>query len=81
MFLAEKCVQMQDVLQKMSNQRTVPNVFIRKHHVGGCTDTQQALADGTLYDMLEGKFKKYDFDYIVIGGGSGGLSSAKVSYQ
>lgn len=81
MFLAEKCAQMQDVLQKLSGQRTVPNVYIQEHHVGGCTDTQQALADGTLYDMLEGKFQNYDFDYIVIGGGSGGLASAKVSFQ
>lgn len=69
---------MQDVLQCMSGQRTVPNVYINKMHVGGCTDTQKALADGTLDDMVKGIYRKYDFDYVVIGGGSGGLASAKV---
>ncbi|KAG8256365.1 thioredoxin reductase [Homalodisca vitripennis] len=73
----DKCAQMQDVLQKMSGQRTVPNVYVKKHHVGGYTDTKQALDDGTLFDMLEGDFKTYDYDYIVIGGGSGGLASSK----
>ncbi|XP_046684101.1 thioredoxin reductase 3-like [Homalodisca vitripennis] len=73
----DKCAQMQDVLQKMSGQRTVPNVYVKKHHVGGYTDTKQALDDGTLFDMLEGDFKTYDYDYVVIGGGSGGLASSK----
>lgn len=77
-FVAEKTSQMQDVLKDMTGQRTVPNVFINKQHVGGCTDTEQALSDGTLFDRLEGTFNTYDYDYIVIGGGSGGLASAKV---
>ncbi|XP_054280356.1 thioredoxin reductase 1, cytoplasmic-like [Macrosteles quadrilineatus] len=76
-YPAEKTSQMQDVLKDMTGQRTVPNVFINKQHVGGCTDTEQALADGTLFDRLEGTFNTYDYDYIVIGGGSGGLASAK----
>jgi len=76
-YPAEKMSQMQDVLKEMTGQRTVPNVFINRHHVGGCSDTEQALADGTIYDMLEGTYKTYDYDYIVIGGGSGGLASAK----
>lgn len=75
----EECAQMQDVLQRITGQRTVPNVYINKMHVGGCTDTQKALADGTLDDMVKGIYRKYDFDYVVIGGGSGGLASAKVN--
>uniref|UniRef100_A0A1B6M8U6 thioredoxin-disulfide reductase (NADPH) n=1 Tax=Graphocephala atropunctata TaxID=36148 RepID=A0A1B6M8U6_9HEMI len=73
----EKCAQMQDVLEEMSGQRTVPNVFVKQRHVGGYTETKQALDDGTLFDMIEGSFQDYDFDFIVIGGGSGGLASAK----
>eukprot|EP00617_Octactis_speculum_P012138 CAMPEP_0185774450 /NCGR_PEP_ID=MMETSP1174-20130828/78225_1 /TAXON_ID=35687 /ORGANISM="Dictyocha speculum, Strain CCMP1381" /LENGTH=105 /DNA_ID=CAMNT_0028461613 /DNA_START=122 /DNA_END=439 /DNA_ORIENTATION=+ len=41
-------------LQKFSGQRTVPNVFIKGHHVGGNDDTQRANADGTLIKLLTG---------------------------
>lgn len=69
---------LQDTLQQLSGQRTVPNVFIQEHHVGGCDKTVNAHADGRLFDMLEGNFKTYDYDLIVIGGGSGGLAASKV---
>ena len=38
-MFAENTAQIQDVLQKMSGQRTVPNVYINKKHIGGHDDT------------------------------------------
>ena len=38
-IFAENTAQIQDVLQKMSGQRTVPNVYINKKHIGGHDDT------------------------------------------
>ena len=30
----------QEALYKMTGQKTVPNVFIKAKHIGGCTDTK-----------------------------------------
>ncbi|XP_043563507.1 thioredoxin reductase 3 [Chiloscyllium plagiosum] len=67
---------MQDVLHEMTGQKTVPNVFVNKAHVGGCDKTVQAHEDGLLKKLLEGG-EMYDYDLIVIGGGSGGLAASK----
>jgi len=45
--------ELQDVLYKLTNQRTVPNVFIGGSHVGGCDDTVQLYASKKLVPMLE----------------------------
>ena len=45
----------QSELQKMTNQRTVPNVFVKGKHVGGNDDTQKARASGKLAEMLAAK--------------------------
>ena len=31
----------QDALEEMTQQRTVPNIFINKQHIGGNSDLQQ----------------------------------------
>ncbi|KAJ8359297.1 hypothetical protein SKAU_G00158220 [Synaphobranchus kaupii] len=64
-----------DLLNEMTGQKTVPSVFINKTHVGGCDKTMQAHQDGLLQQLLDGE--SYDYDLIVIGGGSGGLSCSK----
>ncbi|XP_037589962.1 thioredoxin reductase 3 [Cebus imitator] len=66
----------QEVLLEITNQKTVPNIFVNKVHVGGCDQTFQAYQSGLLQKLLH-EDSAYDYDLIVIGGGSGGLSCAK----
>uniref|UniRef100_A0A803XWY5 thioredoxin-disulfide reductase (NADPH) n=1 Tax=Meleagris gallopavo TaxID=9103 RepID=A0A803XWY5_MELGA len=59
--------------------RTVPNVFVNGKHIGGCDATYKAYENGTLQKLL-GNVKDaetYDYDLIIIGGGSGGLACSK----
>ncbi|XP_053724062.1 thioredoxin reductase 3 isoform X1 [Synchiropus splendidus] len=65
----------QEMLLEMTGQKTVPNVFVNKKHIGGCDKTMQAHKEGTLQQLLAGE--EYDYDLIVIGGGSGGLACSK----
>jgi glutaredoxin len=44
--------EMQEELQKMTGQRTVPNIFVKGKHLGGCDDTLRAEASGELKKML-----------------------------
>lgn len=67
----------QEALFVKTKQKTVPNVFVNGKHVGGCDATIQAHKDGRLAELLSGV--QYDYDLIVIGGGSGGLAASKVS--
>uniref|UniRef100_A0A3B4AP21 thioredoxin-disulfide reductase (NADPH) n=1 Tax=Periophthalmus magnuspinnatus TaxID=409849 RepID=A0A3B4AP21_9GOBI len=67
----------QEMLLEMTGQRTVPNVFINKTHLGGCDKTMQAHMDGSLQQLLSAETESYDYDLIVIGGGSGGLACSK----
>lgn len=65
---------------------TVPNVFINGKHIGGCDDTFAAHQKYGLLSLLKGEqmdtttndVHSYDYDLIVIGGGSGGLAASKV---
>mgnify|MGYP000427420999 CR=1 FL=1 len=66
----------QDILKQKTNQQTVPNVFINKIHVGGCDATLNAYETGVLAELLAGI--SYNYDLVVIGGGSGGLAASKV---
>lgn len=45
----------QNELAAMTGQRSVPNVFVNKQHVGGNDDTQAANRNGTLANLLEQK--------------------------
>ena len=42
----------QDALEEISGQRTVPNIFIGKQHLGGYDDTMAAYKSGKIGTML-----------------------------
>lgn len=44
---------MQRALQEMTGQRTVPNVFINKKHIGGNSDLQSLQAKGALASLIK----------------------------
>uniref|UniRef100_A0A674HIZ9 thioredoxin-disulfide reductase (NADPH) n=1 Tax=Taeniopygia guttata TaxID=59729 RepID=A0A674HIZ9_TAEGU len=69
----------QQVLAELTNQRTVPNVFVNGTHIGGCDATFQAYKDGSLQKLLGDNqiTEPYEYDLIIIGGGSGGLACSK----
>lgn len=74
-LIGEDGVAIQQALFERTKQKTVPNVFVNGKHIGGCDATIQANADGRLGELLSGVH--YDYDLIVIGGGSGGLAASK----
>lgn len=44
--------EMQEYLQEVSGQRTVPNIFIKGKHIGGNSDLQALNKEGKLMAMI-----------------------------
>ncbi|KAK9727979.1 Glutaredoxin [Basidiobolus ranarum] len=42
----------QATLLELSGQRTVPNIYIKGNHLGGCDDLLKAVDSGKLTEML-----------------------------
>lgn len=58
------------------NRTSVPQVFVGGQHIGGCDDTLAKHEEGSLMPLIRGH--SYEYDLVVIGGGSGGLAASKV---
>ncbi|XP_067134053.1 thioredoxin reductase 1, cytoplasmic-like [Centruroides vittatus] len=73
--------ELQKVLSGMTGKSTVPQVFVNKVFIGGCDDTFQAHSEGRLKQLLQIQTEQenYDFDLVIVGGGSGGISAAKTA--
>jgi len=67
----------QEALVARTGQKTVPNTFINGVHLGGASDTFAKHKAGELVPMLQVAQHSYDYDLVVIGGGSGGLAASK----
>ncbi|VDN44508.1 unnamed protein product [Dibothriocephalus latus] len=65
----------QKALKEISGVETVPQIFFRGKFMGGCSDVDE-IADDKLVAMSQKM--EYDYDLLVIGGGSGGLALARV---
>lgn len=60
----------------------MPVVFVKRRKIGGHGPTLKAYQEGRLQKLLkmngsEGLPESYDYDLIIVGGGSGGLAAAK----
>ncbi|XP_044512809.1 thioredoxin reductase 3 [Gracilinanus agilis] len=75
--LVDDGARVQEMLLEITSQRTVPNIFVNKIHMGGCDKTLQAHKSGYLQKLLQNDSTSYEYDLIVIGGGSGGLACSK----
>ncbi|KAM4039485.1 thioredoxin reductase 1, cytoplasmic [Anomaloglossus baeobatrachus] len=73
-------------LYKYTMETALPNVFVKEKLIGDYTDVIQLSKDGLFQKLLESKNDKpkeagYEYDLIVIGGGSGGLAASKEAAQ
>ncbi|POR31569.1 Glutaredoxin [Tolypocladium paradoxum] len=49
---AAECSALQDALEQLTGQRTVPNILIQQKHIGGNSDLQALFKSGKLADLL-----------------------------
>lgn len=50
--LTENGAEIQSHLAELTGQKTVPNIFIKHEHVGGCDKVHQLHSEGKLQSML-----------------------------
>ena len=66
-----------EALAAKVGRTSLPQVFVAGEHLGGCDDTMAKHQEGGLMKLIRGH--SFQYDLIVIGGGSGGLAASKVS--
>ena len=50
---------MQGALAELTNQKTVPNIFVNQQHIGGNSDLQRKHQEGELTKMFDAAKIKY----------------------
>ncbi|KAF5361556.1 hypothetical protein D9757_008385 [Collybiopsis confluens] len=50
--LMDEGTEIQSYLYEKTGQRTVPNIFVKKQHIGGNDDTQAAAKNGRLDKLI-----------------------------
>lgn len=66
---------MRAALLELHGRKTVPQIFSRGVLLGGFDDIDALNKAGKLYPQVRGS--EFEYDLVVIGGGSGGLAAAK----
>ena len=51
--MGQEGAEMQNALEQITGQRTVPNIFIAGKHIGGCSDLNAKIANGQVIEILE----------------------------
>ena len=51
--LGAEGAEIQAALAEMTGQRTVPNVFVKGKHLGGCDDVLASLGSGKFQELLK----------------------------
>ncbi|XP_017395950.2 thioredoxin reductase 1, cytoplasmic isoform X2 [Cebus imitator] len=77
---------LEGALSELAAETDLPVVFVKQRKIGGRGPTLKAYQEGRLQKLLkmngpEGLPESYDYDLIIIGGGSGGLAAAKEAAQ
>ena len=71
--------QLQAALLEMTQQRTVPNVFVAGQHIGGNDNTQQAARSGKLAELLKAELAMEAFvGRVVTTGASSNVTAAQL---
>ena len=70
---------LQDELKVMTGLKTVPNVWINNKFAGDSSQMQKIFEEKKLFKLIENH--DFDYDFLVIGGGSGGLSCSKAAHN
>lgn len=61
------------------DKRTLPQIYINGKFIGGYDGLVDSQEKGSLFKIIDSH--SFDYDLIVIGGGSGGLAASKVTIE
>ncbi|MBW0461332.1 hypothetical protein O181_001047 [Austropuccinia psidii MF-1] len=58
------CLAIQDYLFELTNQKTVPNIFIAQKHIGGSDDLSELYDSGALLPLVTQKPTRFNRNFI-----------------